>query len=362
MNRRRESGLHLLTLNLSDHDELFVTAQALEGETYGETLARAAAALEGSGATILTQEVFGPAHDDDALRAAFGGAVDWPVTRVLTSVASGTQLWAATRVDVERVRHEGRVLGSLWTDRHARYCRLGGLGPLEPSGSRTEQVEGAFERMESILGGVGMGFPNLARTWLYLDRILDWYGDFNRARDAFFTSRKIFDGLVPASTGMAGSNPEGTAITTGLIAVQPHDGGDVRLQVVPSPLQCPALEYGSSFSRALEVSTPDLRRLFVSGTASIGPSGLDIVHKGDVDAQVARTVEVVTAIIESRGMSWSDATRAVAYFKHAKDVARFEGLRERLGLPDLPLLLVANDVCFSDLLFELEVDTLRVNR
>ena len=98
------------------------------------------------------------------------------------------------------------------------------------------------------------------------------------------------------STGMAGSNPQGTALVTGLIAVQPHDGAAAELQVIPSPLQCPALEYGSSFSRALEVSTPDLRRLFVSGTASIGSNGLEIVHVGDTNAQVARTVEVITAI------------------------------------------------------------------
>ena len=360
MNRRRENGLHLLTLNLPDHDEFFVTAHALDGESPGQTLRRAAAALEGTGATILTQEIFGAEHDEAALGEAFGGAeIDWPITRVLTSIPSGTQLWAATGTPVERVRHGNEVIGSLWSDRHARYCRVGGLGPLAPRASKTEQVTDTFERMEAILGQVGMGFPNLARTWLYLDRILDWYGDFNLTRDAFFSSRGIFDGLVPASTGMAGSNPQGTALATGLIAVQPHDGEATRLEVVPSPLQCPALEYGSSFSRALEVSTPDLRRLFVSGTASIGSNGLEIVHVGDTDAQVARTVEVVSAIITSRGMTWDDATRAVAYFKHAEDVSSWEKSRERLGLPDLPVLLVENDVCFPDLLFELEVDTIR---
>ena len=55
-------------------------------------------------------------------------------------------------------------------------------------------------------------------------RILDWYGDFNRTRDAFFSSRGIFDGLVPASTGMAGSNPQGTALNTGASSKQASIG------------------------------------------------------------------------------------------------------------------------------------------
>jgi hypothetical protein len=356
MNKRRENGLHVLTRSLPDHEEFFVTASALDGETPGATLARAAGALEGTGATILTQEIFGAEHDDGALIEAFGEPA-WPVTRVLTTISSGTQLWAATGVEVERIRQGSRVIGSVWSDRHARYCRLGDLGPLSLEEEKPAQVTETFERMEQLLGGVGMGFPDLARTWLYLDRILDWYGDFNAARDAFFRPRGIFDGLVPASTGMAGSNPEGSALMTGLIAVR-SEGGEAKLEMVPSPLQCPALEYGSSFSRALEVRTPDLRRLYVSGTASIGSNGLEIVHQGDVDAQVARTVEVITAIIESRGLSWDDATRAIAYFKHAKDVNCWESNRVQLGLPDLPVLVVQNDVCFSELLFELEVDVL----
>ena len=66
---------------------------------------------------------------------------------------------------------------------------------------------------------------------------------------------------------------------------------------VPSPLQCPALDYGSSFSRAVELVAGDHRRLFVSGTASISPEG-HTLHVGDVDAQVARTMEVVEAMLE----------------------------------------------------------------
>ena len=126
--------------------------------------------------------------------------------------------------------------------------------------------------MEAALRLAGMDFSHVVRTWLFLDEILAWYRELNQARDAFFTSRGVYDGLVPASTGIGARNPAGTAVVAELLAVQPKSSR-VRIRSVPSPLQCPALQYHSSFSRAVEVAQPDHRRLFISGTASIGPDG-----------------------------------------------------------------------------------------
>lgn len=47
-----------------------------------------------------------------------------------------------------------------------------------------------------------MDFSHVIRTWFYNNRLLDWYEEFNRARDTFFESRGVFDRLVPASTGL----------------------------------------------------------------------------------------------------------------------------------------------------------------
>ena len=351
-------GLNLQTLSFSDHQEHFLSATAEPGETVAELFARAASVLERSRGRILSLEVFGAGDCEAALREAFGEP-EWPVTRVETTSPAGLQVWAIGGLAVEVIRDEGRVVGTTWSDRHALSCRLGDLRPADVSAERPVQARQAFEAMERVLREQGMSFANVARTWLYFDRILEWYGPFNRARDEFFRSRGLFDGLVPASTGMGGSNPFGAAMVTGVLAALPLGDG-LRFHGVPSPLQCPALEYGSSFSRALEVETPDARRLYVSGTASIGAGGLSIEHVGDVDAQLERTVEVITAILESRGASWSDATRAIGYFKHLADLAAWERNRERLGLPELPILLVQNEICFEELLFELEVDTILV--
>jgi enamine deaminase RidA (YjgF/YER057c/UK114 family) len=78
------------------------------------------------------------------------------------------------------------------------------------------------------------------------------------------------------------------------------------------------LDYRSSFSRAAEIVTPEWRTVFVSGTASIEPGGLT-VHHDDMDKQVALTMDVVKAILETRGMTLKDSVRAIAYIKRPED-------------------------------------------
>jgi len=211
--------------------------------------------------------------------------------------------------------------------------------------------------MEQALSLAEMGFCHVVRTWLFLDDILSWYSDFNRVRTSFFTEHGVFDRLVPASTGIGGSNPAGAAIVAGVYAVK-SEHPQVTVQAIASPLQCPALEYGSSFSRAVEVNMPDLRRLLISGTASIGPDG-NTQHVGEVRAQTALTCEVIGAILESRDMAWEEVTRATAYVRHGEDAGVLAQFCSAAGMPDLPVIVADNVICRDDLLFELEVDAVQ---
>jgi enamine deaminase RidA (YjgF/YER057c/UK114 family) len=129
----------------------------------------------------------------------------------------------------------------------------------------------------------------------------------------------------------------------------------MTIKEVASPLQCPAREYGSSFSRAVEMISPEQRRLLVSGTASIEESG-KTVHIDEVEKQVSYTMEVVEAILVSRGMSFSDVTRGVVYFKQGPDTPAFENYCRQRGILDLPVLITNNMMCRDNLLFEIEVD------
>ena len=197
---------------------------------------------------------------------------------------------------------------------------------------------------------------DVARTWLFLDDILAWYGPLNQVRRDFFAQRHLFDHLVPASTGVGVRNPAGAAMVAGAWAAEPRDDRFLAGEVL-SPLQCPAPQYGSCFSRAVEMVSPDLHRLFVSGTASIEPKGTSVCAD-DVDGQIDLTLQVVRAILVSRGMDYPDVNRATAYLRRPGDEPLFRGWLARLGLEDWPLVVTQAVVCRDELLFEIELDAL----
>jgi enamine deaminase RidA (YjgF/YER057c/UK114 family) len=95
--------------------------------------------------------------------------------------------------------------------------------------------------------------------------------------------------------------------------------------------------------------------LLVSGTASIAPGG-QTMWPEDVRQQIVLTMEVVEAILESRGFGFSDITRATAYFKHRADIPAFADWRAGRELRSLPFVAAQCGICRDDLLFELEAD------
>ena len=341
---------------------LLVTAAAVADDDSSLLLARLDDQLRGHGnPRVVKATAFVDANllDDDSLRrGVLARDVDWPVTMVGQQACfgcglGGIQVWAVEKGDVETLRVNNRVVGTVFGDEHVRTCLLGGFEPAS-EGSPGEQAVCVFEDMEQALALADMDFSHVIRTWFHLNDILSWYDRFNEARDSFFRARGVFDRLVPASTGIGGSNASGTALSGDLIAVKPLDER-VRLFDVPSPLQPEATDYGSSFSRAVEMDTPGLRQLFISGTASIDQEGRT-AYPGDPQGQVELTMDVVRAILESRDMTWANVTRATAYFKRAEDAPAFLRYRAEHNLTRLPSLMVENDVCREDLLFEIEVD------
>ncbi len=249
-------------------------------------------------------------------------------------------------------------MGLVWEDAHAVYCSLAGVLPPDPSAARGEQAAAIFPEMESLLAEVGMTFANVVRTWLYIDRVCEWYGEFNAARSAFFESRNVFNTFLPASTGIGSANLDGAAITAGAIAVKPKDAS-VHAEIVESPLQAPAMAYRSSFSRAAEILWPDQRLLFVSGTASIQPNSHDVAFVGDIEKQVDCTMKAVYAILESRGYGWKDVSRAIVYLKEPSFRAAWQAWLAARGLPGDFAAETVCDVCRDEWLFEIELDAER---
>jgi hypothetical protein len=59
-------------------------------------------------------------------------------------------------------------------------------------------------------------------------------------------------------------------------------------------------------------------------------------------------------------MTWGDVTRGIAYFADIAERSTFNAIWQSRGLPVFPLALSHADVCRHDLLFELEVDAVKV--
>ena len=248
-----------------------------------------------------------------------------------------------------------RLVGHFWEDADAKYCFLGDLFPTNSAASQSEQTAEVLETVSKLLTEVGMHFRDVVRTWFYLDRILDWYDDFNRVRSEFFQQQGIT--RIPASTGIGIPNVEGSALVVKVIAVQPKTG-IVNVKQVRSPLQCEAPHYGSSFSRAMEVSDSSSRTLYVSGTASIEPGGKTICQ-GDSAGQIKKTMEVVMALLAEAQMGIIDITRAIAYFRNAEDITLWHDYCQDQKILPFPLMLVHADICRDDLLFEIELDAVQ---
>jgi enamine deaminase RidA (YjgF/YER057c/UK114 family) len=366
LSSRVEDGFHLVSLPANGGEEVFLSLPARRGEAAADLFQRLYRFAEDHPQyRFVRQDVFGVVCDPATphSRAYRLNGEEWPVTWVHQGNGSGSpvagiQVHALAGREVQRLRWQDRVVGVAYEDEWARYCVLTGLRPENPRHTRRRQARTLFDLMERTLALAGMSFTDVFRTWFYLDDILGWYEEFNAARNEFFRRRGVFDRLVPASTGVGGSNGAGTAVMADLLALQPKCA-EARCFAVPSPLQCPALDYGSSFSRAVEFCLPGQRRLHVSGTASIRPDG-HTAHPGNAAAQVALTMEVVAAILRSRGMSWADTVRGLAYFKHMEDAVELRRWCAAHGLAGWPVIVAKADICRDDLLFELELDAVQL--
>ncbi len=341
----------------------YITAQATE-ENMHEVFDRVASEMAERDAKIAFQYLFGGRQLYPKAVSAIKN-LDWPLTLLHGDACTGdcsitgTQFIALSGAELNPVMDGERLVGNWYDTEDARYCLLGDIRADDLSLSREDQARAVFEKMEDLLKQADMEFTDIARTWIYLNDLLEWYDEFNVVRSQFFTERGTFDKMVPASTGIGAGSAAGEAMVCALLAVKPKNES-VKVFAVPSPLQCPALDYSSSFARAVEIDQPGSRLLSISGTASIEPGG-KTVHIGDTKKQIKLTMEVVHAILTSRDMDWEDTSRAIAYFKDIDEAHLLEKYCVENNLPELPVAISHADVCRHDLLFEIELDAVKAN-
>lgn len=357
------AGLSAIETRRPDFTEWLFTVTRVGSETAEAMFSRLGHAIAASGSRPAVQQVFGVA-DSPRLRAQLrdlANGARWPITWIdegadVAGAPAGTWVRAIAGAKVSPLFAADDVIGTTYEDRHATYCELGDLRCADPALPPAAQSEAIFQMMPSCLSLAGMTFAEVVRTWFINHHITRWYGDFNKVRTGFFDAHRVWDGLLPASTGVGGHNSAGSALVAGSLAMKPKSA-QARAQIVHSPLQCPAPKYGSSFARAVEMSTPGYRWLTISGTASIDPVG-NTVHLGDTARQIDLTLEVVHAILASRSLKWGDIARSVAYFRNASDAHLLHERLARAGISPFPAIPCRMDICRDNLLFELEADAI----
>lgn len=232
-----------------------------------------------------------------------------------------------------------------------RLLYLANVAGVVPRGrDRRAEAVSMFERAEACLRSEGLSFRDVVRTWIYVREMGEVYDDLNRARTAFFQSRRVSP--LPASTGIQGVPfpPERTysldirAVSAGAPVVPIH-----------SPTMNEAPRYGSAFSRGVRVSLDDRVVLYVSGTASIDAEGR-VVHVGDFEGQADRMLANIERLLAGQGASPRDVVCATTYLKRPSYLDGFLRACRRRGFPEaVPNTVCRAEVCRPEWLCEMEV-------
>lgn len=115
----------------------------------------------------------------------------------------------------------------------------------------------------------------------------------------------------------------------------------------------------SSFSRGLRIDLGSVVILLISGTASIDEHGRS-VHIGDFRAQLRRTYQNITGLLQAEGATWKDIVRTSCYLRDIeRDYAAFNEERTAFfreqGLDPLPASTgIQAILCRPELLVEIE--------
>ena len=194
---------------------------------------------------------------------------------------------------------------------------------------------------------------NVIRTWIYFERILDWYGEFNKARNSCFQQFGLISKkgvYLPASTGIGGKRFEGEECFMDLLAIIPKTD-EIKISVMNNRLQNEAYDYGSAFSRGIKVSCNDKSSFYISGTASIDTKG-KTTYYNDCQGQITETLLNIAALLETEGASLKNIARCAAYCKNKEVYEKAKQIIKSFDLEDIPFIFLFADVCRDELLFE----------
>jgi enamine deaminase RidA (YjgF/YER057c/UK114 family) len=224
-----------------------------------------------------------------------------------------------------------------------------------PTG-HTAQADQMFTNVGLGLQAHGMAYTDVKRTWIYVSRLLEWYGELNRVRNIHYA--RVGLGVkggpaFPASTGIQGRMADEECLVDVLALKNDGPAGAVAEPIRCSPRQDQSFNYGSAFSRGMTFNIEGKKTVHISGTASINTAGLS-THLGDAECQSLETLMSIAAILEAQGGSLHNITSATLFCKDRAAWEAWNRVTRLLQVPAFPKVCVLADVCRHDLLVEME--------
>lgn len=354
-------GISTAELSYMGITEKHITVVPLEGESYDSTFQRLVDAVREQ--QIIFQIGFGSYE-------AYSRYIEFVVKEKgikppVTWVGGGTDISDLSGIFTISINGDvcipiymnEDIIGYKVTDDYAEYVYMSNIQPEKAHDSRESQVMSCFDSIKSIFENTGMDFNNIVRTWFYNNNLLEWYNSFNKIRTEFYLKNNVTKYIVPASTGIGGSNYFHKDLVLSLLAMKPLNSS-CKIREADSPLQSSAQSYGSTFSRAVEISTPFFRKLLISGTAPIAKDGKSIPET-DVIKQIEYTFDVIKCLLDCSGMDLKDVTRVFCYFKEKEHIRLFNEYYSSNKIFPTHIIMTNNIICRPELLFEIELDAIK---
>jgi len=370
--------------NLLGDNQLYLTASVTNNTRPIQNTAKSvylelAKLIGENGFEIIHERVFGSLQFEQIVLPARKNAFqkngidpNTPATFIQGSPVDGPGL-AGVQIRAFKPSHPGdsvqtifenqRPVGRKWSRNGASFIMLQNIYGRLAHSDHYHQACDMFDSADNLLRRQGIGFRNVVRTWIYLSHILDWYGDFNRARNARFAefgllgltekeNREAEQIFLPASTGILGENPMGASAVMDLLALPPNQE-KVHIAQTSGVEQRSPYRYGSAFSRAMTLRESDVTHILLSGTASIDEHG-KTVCLNDPAAQIRKTMTVVQSLIKEENADLQNTNEATIFLKNAADFALYKQTMKDFGDIELPAIFIVADVCRNDLLFEID--------
>jgi enamine deaminase RidA (YjgF/YER057c/UK114 family) len=227
-------------------------------------------------------------------------------------------------------------------------------GAMDSVGSAADQTRTVFEDLCGRLDGEGASLAdNCVRTWIYVKGVDVFYKDMVRARSDLFEQAGLSaDTHYIASTGIEGA----CGHQFDVVAMDAYSNLDLQpgqmTYLNDLERMCLTKDYKVTFERGTKIAWADRAHLHISGTASIDAAG-QVVHPGDVAAQLDRALGNVEALLRNGGGDLEDLKYLIVYLRDSSDLPRVEA-RLRSSLGGLPTVFVYGPVCRPGWLVEIE--------